>query len=155
MQVSAKTKHLGAGVVRTGVDLRVDGLSKVTVTGSNVTDTFAMPTVEVTDNARLRVEEGVTVLLDAEDKVLARSGDYTHTVSFDTLVDGLSVEPVRDVKEGTTAIRPENPVRLGYVFGGWWTAQDLETEWDFDVDKVTQTMTLYAQWMPVGQQFVR
>lgn len=40
---------------------------------------------------------------------------------------------------------PENPVREGYTFTGWYYEDQL---WDFDTDKVVEDMTLVAGWEP-------
>ncbi|MFA5585680.1 MAG: InlB B-repeat-containing protein [Saccharofermentanales bacterium] len=63
---------------------------------------------------------------------------------------------------GTTNMLIE-PVRDGYVLAGWYTAkEDLagaeglytfreEDRWDFQEDRVTGDMTLYARWVPQGR----
>ncbi len=42
--------------------------------------------------------------------------------------------------------RPETPTKNGYTFIGWYTDNTYTTAWNFDVDKVTGHMTLYAGW---------
>ena len=42
--------------------------------------------------------------------------------------------------------RPEPPTRYGYVFAGWYTDAECTSAWYFDVDKVTDNITLYAKW---------
>ena len=42
--------------------------------------------------------------------------------------------------------RPETPTRLGYEFAGWYTDEECTTAWYFDIDKVTDNITLYAKW---------
>lgn len=44
---------------------------------------------------------------------------------------------------------PANPIREGYTFGGWYTDPGLTTPWNFN-DKVVNTLTLYARWVPVS-----
>lgn len=59
-----------------------------------------------------------------------------------------------------------NPIRDGYILAGWYSAKediadkdgniiayhfDPDDRWDFDEDRVQQSMTLYARWLPVGQ----
>lgn len=41
---------------------------------------------------------------------------------------------------------PEDPVRSGYHFAGWYTDMDLQIPWNFDRDVVQHNMTLYARW---------
>lgn len=42
--------------------------------------------------------------------------------------------------------RPETPVRSGYDFTGWYTDTTYTTAWNFEVDRITSHMTLYAGW---------
>ena len=44
---------------------------------------------------------------------------------------------------------PTNPTKPGYTFGGWYTDAALTTPWNFN-NKVVNTLTLYAKWMPVS-----
>lgn len=41
---------------------------------------------------------------------------------------------------------PETPIRNGYTFIGWYIDNTYTTAWNFDVDKVTDHITLYAGW---------
>lgn len=67
------------------------------------------------------------------------------TVKFDT--DGGSyVQSVKAYHSETVSI-PEQPVKEGYTFGGWYTDRDCTNEWDIHSDTVTQSMTLYARWI--------
>jgi uncharacterized repeat protein (TIGR02543 family) len=50
------------------------------------------------------------------------------------------------VVDGETAARPADPVRSGYVFGGWHKEAACENLWDFDSDTVTAHTILYAKW---------
>lgn len=53
------------------------------------------------------------------------------------------------VKLNDTAVRPDDPVRTGYIFGGWYTDQNCTDgkEFQFDSTKIRQVYTLYAKWM--------
>jgi len=41
--------------------------------------------------------------------------------------------------------KPENPLKEGYVFGGWYTEKELKSPYNFD-NVVTESMTLFARW---------
>ncbi len=45
-----------------------------------------------------------------------------------------------------SVLPPEPPTKEGYSFAGWYD-EDYEREWDFDTDKVTENITLYAKWI--------
>ena len=42
--------------------------------------------------------------------------------------------------------RPETPTKSGYTFIGWYTDDTYTTAWNFEADKVTDHLTLYAGW---------
>lgn len=69
----------------------------------------------------------------------------TYSVMFET--DGGSTVPSQQVKEGTPAIKPENPTREGFLFEGWHTDSALTTLFDFSTG-ISKTITLYAKWTP-------
>ena len=65
-------------------------------------------------------------------------------VSFKT--NGGSEIADQTVQFGEKINRPKDPVREGYVFGGWYTDIHLSDEWDFEQDTVQGNMSLYAKW---------
>jgi uncharacterized repeat protein (TIGR02543 family) len=70
-----------------------------------------------------------------------------YTVTFD--VDGgSSVSPVQ-VEENELITEPAEPSKFGYTFEGWFIEATFDTLWDFDVDIVTEDITLYAKWEEV------
>ena len=68
-----------------------------------------------------------------------------HTVTFDSC-GGTAVQS-QQVLDGNLARRPDTPLREGYFLRGWYEdAAATESEWDFDTDRVTGDITLYAGW---------
>ncbi len=67
----------------------------------------------------------------------------TYTVTF--AGEEIDIE-AQAVERAFPVVRPENPVRTGFSFGGWFTEETFETEWNFETDIVTQNVTLYAKW---------
>ena len=67
------------------------------------------------------------------------------TVHFETGCDS----KVKDqkVKKGSLVTRPEQPMRPGRAFAGWFADESCTKRWDFDNDKVEDSMTLYAKWL--------
>ncbi|MBQ8974751.1 MAG: InlB B-repeat-containing protein [Oscillospiraceae bacterium] len=65
-------------------------------------------------------------------------------VEFDS-DGGTSVKTVR-VFKGRTIDFPLT-VKPGYEFAGWFTDTQHLTAWDFENDKVSRSMTLYAKWI--------
>lgn len=66
-----------------------------------------------------------------------------YTVTFES--NGGSTVESQSVEEGKTIIKPTDPTKEGYIFGGWYTDEELTIEYDFDTE-VTSDITLYAKW---------
>lgn len=73
-------------------------------------------------------------------------GAVWHTVTFDSR-GGTAVQS-QQVRDGNPVRRPDAPVREGYFLNGWYTDAEASEEaaWDFDTDRVTGDLTLYAGW---------
>ena len=71
---------------------------------------------------------------------------YGNTISVHYYIDGAVVDgsSLYDVAEGTVLTKPEDPVKVGYDFDGWFVDEEFTTQWDFN-DGVTQSMILYAK----------
>lgn len=80
-------------------------------------------------------------------------GDNPVTVTFNVGRDarqaGLSNPPAKVVASGNVVAQPEGLVRDGYTISGWYS-EDGDTQWDFASDRVTDNMTLFAQWVRGG-----
>ena len=66
-----------------------------------------------------------------------------HTVAFD-LKDG-SEASVQTIKHGKTAEKPADPGRTGFRFLGWFSDENLTTEFDFS-QAIEEDTTVYAGW---------
>lgn len=51
------------------------------------------------------------------------------------------------VTTDTAVVQPTDPTRTGYTFGGWYTTNTFTTAYDFTTI-VTDSITLYAKWIP-------
>ncbi len=71
-----------------------------------------------------------------------------HTV---TLVYGTGKTETVEVANGALLAMPETPTYDGYTFLAWYTDEGLTQEYDFSTP-VTGDLTLYAGWLPAGQQ---
>ena len=88
----------------------------------------------------------VLVLLVGAGVFVIRHNGFT--VSFET--DGGSQVPAQTCRYGELVRRPEDPVKEGYVFDGWyWDVEREHRPWDFAQDTVEDSMYLYARWQPV------
>lgn len=75
---------------------------------------------------------------------IIKSGTYP--VSFTTLSDPM---PSLDVEYGTPIGSLAEPIRVGYVFEGWFTDSSYLTPWSLESDPVVNAMTLVAKWSKI------
>jgi len=59
--------------------------------------------------------------------------------------------PVTDmtVNYNSTIVKPSSPTKTGYGFVGWYKDAEGQTAWNFETDKVTGNLTLYAKWISI------
>lgn len=50
------------------------------------------------------------------------------------------------VRYGEKIVKPEDPTKDGYTLEGWYSDIDRTIRWNFDSDRVTGNITLYAGW---------
>ena len=107
----------------------------------------AILTVSADDGSRITVTYGTFA---ATTDVLAVTapppGNQTVTFNLKGGIGNATTAP-QSVPYGTHAAKPATaPTRTGYIFSGWYSDDNYETEWDFDADIVDQPITLYAMW---------
>ena len=71
-------------------------------------------------------------------------GNDEHQVTFQ-YNNGQPDETVL-VRENDFVPRPQTPTRGGYTFTGWYTDAGCTSAWNFEIDRVSGPMTLYAGW---------
>jgi len=71
------------------------------------------------------------------------AGTTLYTVAFDTA--GGSETASQSMVGGALVIRPLDPFRTGYTFGGWYSDSSKDTLYNFTMP-VTESFTLYAAW---------
>ena len=60
-----------------------------------------------------------------------------------------------NIADSDTIIKPENPIRQGYVFVGWFSRENDESSgWNFDEDVVTSDIRLYAMWARIPEMTI-
>lgn len=69
-----------------------------------------------------------------------------YTVTFDS--NGGTDVPSQELMYGDLVAEPEPPSREGYEFVGWYTDENCIYPWDMETNQVSQSMTLYAAWVP-------
>lgn len=71
-----------------------------------------------------------------------------YTVSFNSN-GGTSISPQKNILEGDTAYRPNNPTKACSRFVGWYSNSSLTRVYNFEA-RVYSNMTLYAKWEDDG-----
>ena len=69
--------------------------------------------------------------------------DIRYTVTFET--NGGSSIDSQSILNGCLASEPKAPVKLGYVFCGWYSTSELINKYDFN-STISTNITLYAKW---------
>lgn len=77
--------------------------------------------------------------------VVFKPRDTLKTITFNLMGHDIQIDPIR-VEVGEKIVKPEDPIEEGHVFRGWYKDRIFVSEWDFDNDIVTGSMTLYAKW---------
>lgn len=67
-----------------------------------------------------------------------------YQITFDSL-GGTAVESQKQMYGEPLQI-PEEPVREGYTFDGWYRDSNLTVPWNEEEDIITESITLYAGW---------
>jgi uncharacterized repeat protein (TIGR02543 family) len=101
---------------------------------------------DMVSNGRFLDAHGIYSLLgefeDAQKNALA----LLRKVTFDGNGSDLAVQ-MTDVVLGTLVSAPIVPLREGYEFGGWWKDSMMTVPWDFQIDRITSDLTLFAKWI--------
>ncbi|MGM9971511.1 MAG: InlB B-repeat-containing protein, partial [Anaeroplasmataceae bacterium] len=74
------------------------------------------------------------------------SSNDKFTVSF---YDEGNIISTQLIESGKNAIKPETPVKNGYVFDNWYSESTLETIFDFNTS-ITKDTNIYAKWNVSG-----
>jgi uncharacterized repeat protein (TIGR02543 family) len=92
------------------------------------------------------VEGATTVSNAANSGVITAAFPATAKFSVSFNSNGGTEIAAQNKSEGEKVEEPEEVTKEGYTFGGWYADAAFTTPWDFAVDTVTRTMTLYAKW---------
>ncbi|MCR4892787.1 MAG: InlB B-repeat-containing protein [Lachnospiraceae bacterium] len=80
---------------------------------------------------------------DACSSVTVDTSEVNYAVRFES--NGGSTVSAQNVAVNGRAERPEDPIREGYKFKGWYKDSDLTEEYNFN-STISERITLYAKW---------
>lgn len=112
--------------------------------------------VSISDNGIMTIDSNAPAGIIFTVKLVAGKASQTisftvessYTVSFNTRIQGLDVEPYTYIRYGSCINAPKIQ-REGYALEGWYKDIENTNLFDFDIDYVTSNMTLYAKWVPL------
>ncbi len=78
--------------------------------------------------------------------------NITYRFNYDSAPnDGIYLADFREA--GSALFEPSEPVRAGFLFGGWYTDSDCTSAWDFNramPESGEAGFSLFARWEPLG-----
>ena len=90
-----------------------------------------------------------TISCKRENENVESDDGFTVSFSYGYNDKVMSVE----VEKGGVVAKPDEPLRVGYEFGGWWISDGGEERlWDFEKDTVLSDITLTAKWSSVASK---
>ena len=144
------------------VPVKIDG-EAIEIKANDITGNGAFQNGKVTWQVPVSVGETLSYSFQGEDDIFgiysgvihqpyaftsqgsssSGSGSPTsYTVTFEAF--GESSMTKQTVTAGAKAIKPTDPIKVGYVFVGWFTDRELTKEYNFDT-AVNSNITLYAK----------
>jgi uncharacterized repeat protein (TIGR02543 family) len=78
-------------------------------------------------------------------KALVRIPVSKYTVTFNS--NGGAGILSQSIMYNSKAVKPTNPTKVGYTFGGWYKDAKCTNAWNFTTEKVYANTTLYAKWI--------
>lgn len=115
-----------------------------------IAGSFQVKVIGESGSSYLKNENSLVSLQDGSDSYETEVQDLLVvvssecTVKFDSM--GGSEVPDQTVLFGECVKKPEDPVREGHTFNGWYSDIFLKNAWDFEQDTVHDNMTLFAGW---------
>ncbi len=125
------TFSMNGGTISDCVSATADGGDALYITDGSAADGSFFMSANATINGSFR-----------DDNPGASEGSAgVYTVTFDS--DGGTKVPLQVRPKDATAIKPDDPTKVDYIFGGWY---DNGAAWDFNTP-VTTDLTLTAKWL--------
>ncbi|TCJ03807.1 InlB B-repeat-containing protein [Cytobacillus praedii] len=88
-------------------------------------------------------ETGIDSFILGEQYYIVVIGNQGHSVSFE--VDGGSPVANQSVENEGKVVKPEDPMKQGYTFAGWYTDKTYSTPFNFST-QITDNTKIYAKW---------
>ncbi|WP_458124497.1 InlB B-repeat-containing protein [Paenibacillus sp. Z3-2] len=99
-----------------------------------------------TDSGLSQAFDFETTTVTSDITLYAKWTVNSYTVNFET--NGGSVVPDQTVTYAELAAAPDDPIKAGHTFAGWYTEPEWSTPFDLNTRSIVQDTTLYAKWAP-------
>jgi len=114
---------------------------------------FQLKVIGTSGVSTISNQDYLVSMKDGSDSYQSDDKDVTIILSTECVVSfqssgGSDVTELK-VQFGEKLTRPEDPVRDGYSFEGWYKDIHLTEKWNFEQDTVQGNMSLYAKWCKV------
>lgn len=111
---------------------------------------FQLKVIGTSGVSTISNQDYLVSMKDGSDSYQSDDKDVTIILSTECVVSfqssgGSDVTELK-VQFGEKLTRPEDPVRDGYSFEGWYKDIHLTEKWNFEQDTVQGNMSLYAKW---------
>lgn len=125
-------------------------LVSVTLNGEDIRNMFVdgkyqLPPVYENLTLEIETEKVKTETLKTEAVKTETEPPSVYRVTFNTN-DDTTVTSQTVIQNGKI-VKPADPIRKGYIFGGWYTDTNFTQEYNFSA-VVADNITLYAKWIP-------
>lgn len=117
---------------------------------------LAVKAAEIEDERECQITErviidGSEININAVIKYIFSSteSETLYTVTFDT--NGGNAIEQQMIVNGETAAKPQDPIKTGFLFIGWYTDNNFKYKFDFNT-KIVQNLTLYAKWIETSDE---
>ena len=116
---------------------------------------FQLQVIGTTGVATVSNQDYLVSVKDGSESYKCDAQDVTIIISTECVVSfqtsgGSEIADMK-VQFGEKLNCPEDPVRDGYKFKGWYKDIHLTEQWNFEKDTVQGNMSLYAKWNEVGE----
>ena len=110
----------------------------------STTTTTKQKPIETTTNTTTKQPIQTTTISTTTEIPSSTTQNVTkYIITFDS--NGGSDISSLEIEKGQKAVKPTDPTKDGYTFGGWYTSKYYFVEYNFN-DTVTKDLTLYAKW---------
>ena len=124
-----------------------DAQDGVTITGSTDNDTIVASAAAASAAVYATLQDDATRYAIWFRLPVEVTAPPACSVTFES--NGGSPVAGQSIPWGGKVAEPDDPVKAGFSFAGWFADEALQSPWDFDDATVSGDVTLFAKWTPI------